>query len=261
MERAAQYIRRELESGGAAVTEQPFPGAGTVVRNLIASFGPDTRERVIVGAHYDAAGGFPGADDNASSVAGLIELVPLLRSHEFRRRVELVAYAFEEAPFFATPEMGSVVHARALRAAGARVTAMLSLEMIGYYTDAPDSQKFPFRALKLIYPTRGNFVVVAGRFSDLRLVRRIRRSMKSVPGLAVESIVGPRSLPGIDLSDNASYWDVGDPAVMITDSAFYRNPNYHLPSDTPETLDYVRMARVVEGIARAVMDLADTSPK
>jgi Zn-dependent M28 family amino/carboxypeptidase len=256
MENAAAYIRSQFDPAVAIVSDQAFPAAGATFRNVIASFGPETVERVIVGAHYDAAGGFPGADDNASGVAGLIELAALLRGQTLSRRVELVAYALEEAPFFVTKERGSVVHARALRASGARVKAMLSLEMIGYYTDAPESQRFPFRALRAIYPTTGNFLVVAGRFSDLRLVRRIRRSMKSVDCLAVESIVGPRSLPGIDLSDNASYWDIGDPAVMITDSAFYRNPNYHLPSDTPETLDYARMAKAVEGIARAVIDLA-----
>jgi Zn-dependent M28 family amino/carboxypeptidase len=260
MDRAAAYIAAELVSHGATVSNQAFPAAGGTARNVIGAFGSETRERVVVGAHYDAAGGFPGADDNASGVAGLIETAALLRDVSLRRRVELVAYALEEAPFFGTAEMGSIVHARSLQASGARVVGMLSLEMIGYYTDEPGSQHFPITALKVIYPSTGNFLVVAGRFQDARLALRIQRSMRAASDLPVRIICAPRSLPGIDLSDNASYWDAGDPAVMITDSAFYRNPNYHLPTDTPETLDYGRMARAVEGIARAAVDLAGEVP-
>ena len=256
MERAAAYIARQLEPSGAALSDQWFPAAGTTVRNVIAAFGPESSERVVVGAHYDAAEGPPGADDNASGVAGLIELARLLAGRPLARRVELVAFALEEAPFFGTEEMGSVVHARSLRASGGRVAAMISLEMIGFFSDRPKSQGFPFAALKALYPTTGNFIVVAGRFRDAGLTLRIKRAMRRNSDLAVHSINGPRSLPGLDLSDNASYWDRGDPAVMITDSAFYRNPNYHTAGDLPETLDYARMARVVEGVARAVADLA-----
>jgi Zn-dependent M28 family amino/carboxypeptidase len=256
MERAAAYIARELEPSGCAVSDQWFPAAGAKFRNVIAVFGPETRDRVVVGAHYDAAEGHPGADDNASGVAGLIELARLLQGRLFRKRVELVAFALEEAPFFGTEEMGSVVHVRSLHASGGRIAAMLSLEMIGFFSDRPGSQEFPFAALKALYPTTGNFIMVAGRFRDARLTQRIKRAMRRGSDLAVHAINAPRSLPGLDLSDNASYWDRGDPAVMVTDSAFYRNPNYHTAGDRPETLDYQRMARVVEGLARAVVDLA-----
>ncbi len=256
MERAATYIARQLEASGAIVSEQRFPAAGATFRNVIAAFGPDTAGRVVVGAHYDAAEGHAGADDNASGVAGLIELARLLRNRPLARRVELVAFALEEAPFFGTAEMGSFVHDLLLHAAGGRVVAMISLEMIGYFSDRPGSQRFPFAVLKALYPTTGNFIVVAGRLRDVRLVRRIKRSMRGGSELPAYSINAPRSLPGLDLSDNASYWDRGDPAVMVTDSAFYRNPNYHTAADRPETLDYQRMARVVEGVACAVVDLA-----
>jgi Zn-dependent M28 family amino/carboxypeptidase len=258
MERAAAYIAGELESAGAIVSEQRFPAAGATFRNVIGAFGPDTVDRVVVGAHYDAAEGHAGADDNASGVAGLIELARLLRDQPLTRRVELVAFALEEAPFFGTAEMGSFVHDLLLHAAGGRVAAMISLEMIGYFSDRPGSQGFPFAALKALYPTTGNFIVVAGRLRDARLVRRLKRSMRGGSNLPVYSINAPRSLPGLDLSDHASYWDRGDPAVMVTDSAFYRNPNYHTAADRPDTLDYSRMARVVEGVARAVVDLANT---
>lgn len=256
MERAAAYIRRELEGGGAAVSDQAFPAAGATFRNVIGSFGPQTRDLVIVGAHYDAAGGFPGADDNASGVAALLEVAPLLRNRALTRRVELVAYALEEAPFFGTHQMGSVVHAARLHARGVRVRAMISLEMIGFFSDEPASQRFPFAALKAFYPGTGNFIVVAGRLRDAGLTRRVKRSMRRASDLPVYSINAPRSLPGMDLSDHASYWDRGDSAVMVTDSAFYRNPNYHTAADTPDTLDFARMTKVVEGVARAVEDLA-----
>ena len=256
MDRAASYITRQFEMSGASVSDQSFPAAGATFRNVVASLGPATRERIVVGAHYDAAEGHPGADDNASGVAGLLELAPLLRGVPLARRVELVAYALEEAPHFATPEMGSVVHVERLHAEGARVEAMISLEMIGYFSDRPDSQTFPFAALKLFYPRTGNFIAVAGRPRDAALVRRVKVSMRSASDLPVYSINAPRSVPGLDLSDHASYWDRGDPAVMVTDSAFYRNPNYHTAGDLPETLDYRRMAKVVAGVARAVRDLA-----
>jgi len=258
MERAAAYIARQLEPSGAIVSEQSFPAAGATFRNVIGAFGPDTVDRVVVGAHYDAAEGHAGADDNASGVAGLIELARLLRDKPLARRVELVAFALEEAPFFGTAEMGSFVHDLLLHAAGGRVVAMISLEMIGYFSDRPGSQGFPIAALKALYPTTGNFIVVAGRLRDARLVRRVKRSMKGDSNRPDYSINAPRSLPGLDLSDHASYWDRGDRAVMVTDSAFYRNPNYHTAADRPDTLDYQRMARVVEGVARAVVDLANT---
>src|SRR6266540_4489876 len=258
MERAAAYIARQLEPSGAIVSEQSFPAAGTTFRNVIGAFGPDTVDRVVVGAHCDAAEGHAGADDNASGVAGLIELARLLRDQPLARRVELVAFALEEAPFFGTDEMGSFVHVLLLHAAGGRVAAMISLEMIGYFCDRPGSQGFPFAALKALYPTTGNFIVVAGRLRDARLVRRLKRSMQGDSNLPIYSINAPRSLAGLDLYDQASYWDRGDAAVMVTDSAFYRNPNYHTAADRPDTLDYSRLAAVVEGVARAVVDLANT---
>jgi len=258
MERAAAYIARELELSGASVSEQRFRAAGVSFRNVIGAFGPITVDRLVVGAHYDAAEGHAGADDNASGVAGLIELARLLRDRPLAYRVELVAFALEEAPFFGTPEMGSFVHDLVLHAAGGRVIAMISLEMIGFFSDRPGSQGFPFAALRAFYPTTGNFIVVAGRLCDARLVRRVKRSMRSGLDLPVYSINAPRSLPGLDLSDHASYWDRGDSAVMVTDSAFYRNSNYHTAADRPDTLDYSRMARVAEAVARAVVDLAST---
>jgi Zn-dependent M28 family amino/carboxypeptidase len=257
LELAAAYVRRELGAAGGVVAEQPYEVGGRVYRNVVASFGPETRERIVVGAHYDAAGPLPGADDNASGVAGLLELARMLGASAPPLRVELVAYTLEEPPFFGTGEMGSAVHARSLRAAGVALRAMISLEMIGFFSDAEGSQRYPSPALKAFYPSRGDFITVVGKFDQGRLVRRVKRAMlAAAPLLPVYSINAPRAVPGVDFSDQSNYWDAGYDALMITDTAFYRNPNYHTARDTPDTLDYTRMALVVEGVHAAVLDLS-----
>lgn len=256
LDRAAAYIRGELESAGGRVEVQPFRVRGTAYQNVIARFGPETRERIVVGAHYDAAGPYPGADDNASGVAGLIELARLLGKTPLKTQVEMVAYSLEEPPHFAGSMMGSAVHADSLRRQGVPLRAMICLEMIGYFTDAPESQRFPTAALKPFYPSTGNFITVAGKLGQGSLVRRVRKAMRSASPLGVESISAPASLPGIAFSDHRNYWKAGYPAVMITDTAFYRNDNYHTRRDTPDTLDYRRMAMVVQGLRAAVVELA-----
>jgi Zn-dependent M28 family amino/carboxypeptidase len=254
LDRCAAYIRREFERAHARVSEQPFTVDGKTYRNIIAHFGPETKEVVVVGAHYDTAGPLPGADDNASGVAGLLELARLLGNAQAPIRVELVAYTLEELPFFRSEQMGSAVHAKALKREGAAVRVMFSLEMIGYFSDAPDSQHFPISALSLFYPTEGNFISVVGKMGAGTLVRKIKRAMAEATSLPVYSINAPRLIPGVDFSDHLSYWREGYPAVMITDTAFYRNANYHTIGDTAERLDYRRMSQVVEGVYAAVMD-------
>jgi Zn-dependent M28 family amino/carboxypeptidase len=219
-------------------------------------FGPEAGERLVVGAHYDAFGPYPAADDNASGVAGLIELAYLLGQHPPALAVELVAFTLEEPPYFRTAEMGSAVHAQSLKAAGVTVRVMFSLEMIGYFSDAPDSQRFPVPLLSLCYPSRGNFITVAGNVGEGLLVRRIKRAMSGASELPVYSINAPRLIPGLDFSDHLNYWQAGYPAVMITDTAFFRNRNYHTMQDTADKLDYRRMAQVVEGVMAAVVALS-----
>ena len=163
LDRCAEYIRAEFERAGGLVSDQPFDRDGVTYRNVVASFGPESGEIVVVGAHYDTAGPRPGADDNASGVAGLIELSGMLGRTELKSRVELVAYTLEEPPVFRSGQMGSAVHARSLAERGTRVRAMIGLEMIGYFSDAPDSQRFPIGALGLFYPSTGNFISVVGR--------------------------------------------------------------------------------------------------
>jgi hypothetical protein len=258
LDRAAAYLRKEFESAKAAdVSEQPFQVRGRTYRNVIASFGPQTKELIVVGAHYDTAGPLPGADDNASGVAGLIELAHLLGRTPPAMRVELVAYTLEEPPYFRSPWMGSAVHASALKANGLTVRAMISLEMIGYFNDQPDSQHYPVSLLKAFYPTTGNFIAVVGKMDQGRTLRRVKSAMARASTLPVYSINAPRAIPGVDFSDHLNYWNEGYDALMITDTAFYRNPNYHTYADTPDTLDYKRMAMVVQGVYAAVAALAD----
>lgn len=256
LDRVAAYIKDELSQTTPLVSEQPYRLEGKSYRNVIAQFGPETEERIIVGAHYDTAGPLPGADDNASGVAGLIELARLLGRQPPPLRVELVAFTLEEPPYFRTTGMGSSVHAESLRQQNVRVRAMFSLEMIGYFSDAPGSQQFPIGPLSAFYPSTGNFIGVVGRLGDWSLVRRTKAAMRNAAPLPVYSINAPGIVPGVDFSDQLNYWRAGYDAVMITDSAFYRNRNYHTAQDTAEKLDYKRMAMVVEGVYAAVVELA-----
>jgi len=270
---AADYIRAQLKLDSADVSDQSFEVSGRKYSNIIARFGPAQGRLLVIGAHYDSFGeplkaegytkGFddythtPGADDNASGVAGLLELARLLAKQPPPVPVALVAFTLEEPPFFETDAMGSVRHARALHAAGTPVALMISLEMIGYFSDAAHSQDYPIPGAGLLYPQRGNYIGIVARFGDWRLTRRIKAIMRGASDLPVYSMNFLPQLPGIDYSDHASYWREGYPAVMITDMGFYRNQQYHLSGDTAERLDYVRLAKVVQGVYEVIRHYED----
>jgi Zn-dependent M28 family amino/carboxypeptidase len=254
---AAAYIRAEFENTNGRVSEQTYEVDSLIYRNVILKLGPETQERIIVGAHYDAAGELPGADDNASGVAGLIELAQHLDRLSLPLMVELVAYTLEEPPFFRTDQMGSAIHANHLKEQGIRVRIMISLEMIGYFSDENNSQHFPLSILKLLYPTKGNWIAVVGDMGSRAAVCRVKASMRRASSLPVYSINAPPSLvPGIDWSDHLNYRRNNYPGIMITDTAFLRNLNYHTEHDTFDHLDYKRMAMVVKGAYLAVLDIA-----
>jgi hypothetical protein len=257
LERAADHVAAALAAAGARVREQVFEVEGRRFRNVIGEVGPATAERIVVGAHYDAAAGTPGADDNASGVAGLVELARLLAAAPPPMRVELAAYTLEEPPAFATDAMGSVAHARRLAEDGVPVRLMIAIEMIGAFSDARGSQRYPTPVKKVVYPSQGNFIAVVGRLGDAGPVSEVAGALAEGRSLPVETIAAPAKLPGIDFSDHRSFWAEGFPAVMVTDTAFYRNARYHTADDTPDTLDYERMAEVVEGIACAVWAAAE----
>jgi Zn-dependent M28 family amino/carboxypeptidase len=249
IERTAQYITDELKAAGAAVSAQDIVVGGRTYRNVIARFGPASGPLLVIGAHYDSFDITHGADDNASAVAGLLELARLLGATPPARSIELVAYAFEEQPRpRGKSDMGSAWHAKSLRAAQRDVALMLSLEMIGFYTDAPKSQRFPAPGLSLLYPDQGNFIALVGKLSDYGTMRRVKSAMSGATSLPVHSINSPRRVPGIENSDHVNFWDADYPALMVTDTAYLRNPNYHKASDTWETLDYRRMAQVVQAV-------------
>ena len=254
--RAAEYIFNEWKSYGLSPRYQAFRASGQEYRNVIVELGPASEARVVVGAHYDAFGPHPGADDNASGVAGVLELGRILAQSSLPGRVELVAYCLEEPPHFTSAEMGSAVHARSLKKQGVRVKGMISLEMIGYFSDEKNSQAFPLPALKLLYPNEGNFIALAADMDQVPFTNRVKKAMRAATTLGVHAINAPRSVPGIDLSDHRNYWSEGYPALMVTDTAFYRNEAYHTPDDTPDRLDYKRMGQVVTGVARAVIELS-----
>jgi Zn-dependent M28 family amino/carboxypeptidase len=209
--------------------------------------------RVVVGAHYDTVPGSPGADDNASAVAALIELAGMLRGEPLP--IRFVAFANEEVPYFLGTEMGSFVSARRSRERGEKLRAMLSLEMLGYYRDAPGSQSYP-PPLGLFYPDRADFVAFVGDLGARRLVRRSIALFRKHGKMPSEGVAAPSFVPGVTWSDHWSFRSHGYPAVMVTDTAFNRYPHYHLPSDTPEKLDYERLARVTLGLAEVLRELA-----
>lgn len=245
LDKTAKYIQKHFEDAGAEVEIQEFEASGRTYKNIIGFFGKGKSGKLIVGAHYDSADDTPGADDNASGVAGLIELAYLLGKHGTEREVELVAYCLEEPPFFASHQMGSAVHAARVKESGEDVTGVIVFEMIGYFSDQSGSQEYPMRLLRLMYPGRGNFITVVGLMSQRQFTKAFKIGMKGTTDLPVYSINAPRRLPGLDFSDHRNYWDIGLDAVMITDTAFYRNTEYHKISDTAEKLDYAKMAKVV----------------
>ena len=238
LETPARYIEHALKS----FATQEFTSGGRKVRNIESGSGD-----LVVGAHYDTVPGSPGADDNASGVAVLIELARLVPSG-----VRFVAFANEEAPYFLGPEMGSFVYARER---GAKVRAMFSLEMLGYYSDAPGSQNYP-APLSMFYPDRGDFIAFVGDLGARSLVRRSIESFRKHAKFPSEGLAAPSFIPGIAWSDHWSFRKHGTPALMITDTAFYRYPHYHRGSDTPDKLDYERMARVTLGLAEMLNEFA-----
>jgi hypothetical protein len=252
---AATYILERFSETGGLVSSQRFRARRAEYRNIVSRYGPDLGPLWVVGAHYDAFGStgpMAGADDDASGVAGLLELGRLLGRRPPALRVELVAFANEEPPFFGSQDMGSAVHARSL--AGTEVRGMICLEMIGYFTKR---QPWPSTILRLLYPSRGDFIGVAGRSKDAALAGFVKAGIRGAGGIPAYSLSAPEALAS-DASDHRSYWARGYTAVMVTDTAYIRNPNYHTRFDTPETLDYERMARVVDGLANTVWHATPT---
>jgi Zn-dependent M28 family amino/carboxypeptidase len=257
LEKAVRYIRQEFEKLDCEVREQPFKVDNRTYKNVIARFGGGNGDLLVVGAHYDVCGDQPGADDNASGVAGLLETARLLHEHkpQLPYPIELVAYCLEEPPYFASADMGSAVHARSLQEQKVKVRAMICYEMIGYFSDEPHSQKFPDPELARHYPNTGNFIVVVGKTGQEDFTQHVRDRMRQHTSIDVQSVNLPAGFGLVGLSDHRNYWAYGIDAVMINDSSFLRNPHYHQTSDTIDTLDFDKMAAVVQGVYGTILKL------
>ena len=249
---AATYIERQLTEYGYSVERQTYIARGHEVANIVVEVlgkkHPD--EIVVLGAHYDTVATTPGADDNASADAVLLEVARLMARQPFKRTVRFVAFPCEEPPHFYTGEMGSQVYASSCRSKGEQIVGMLCLEMVGYFSNEKGSQTAPPAIPKFIrwaLPRRGNFLAAVGNLRSWKLAWRFRRGFKGKTRFPLFSICLPESINDIRLSDNSSFWDQGYPALMLTDTSYLRNPNYHLASDTVDTLDYKCMANIVLG--------------
>jgi len=258
---SARYLEERLRESGHTVTREGFTAASVDVHNLVVERRGTTRpeELVVVGAHYDSVMGSPGANDNATGAAALLEIARSLATQQPARTVRCAFFVNEEPPFYLTGEMGSLVHARAARQRGERIVAMLSLETLGYYTDEGRSQHYPF-PFGLFYPSKGNFVGFVGNLGSRNAVRSAIASFRRHSAFPSEGLAAPGFIPGVGWSDHWSFWQQGYPAVMVTDTALFRYGPYHTREDTPDKVIYDRLARVVAGLERAVFELAAARP-
>jgi hypothetical protein len=259
IEDTKRYIVSCLTTFGYIPTLQNYDYEGKTFSNIIISIPgvkyPD--ETVIVGAHYDTVYGTPGADDNASAVAVLLEMCRALKSHSPGRTLKLIFFFLEEPPVFRTEHMGSYVYAKEAKARNENITAMICLEMVGYYTNKKDGQTFPLPLMSMMFSTTPDFIAVVGNLRSRSLVEKVKNSLLKASRVPVETLTSVSFIPGVDLSDHRSFWKMGYPAVMITDTAFYRNPNYHTEHDTIDTLDFNTMADLLTGLLQAAKDLTD----
>ncbi|MCP3981737.1 MAG: M28 family peptidase [bacterium] len=257
LDRAAQWIAGEMEGAGLEIETQEYRLEPGTYRNVIAHRDGTQQDSgaVIIGAHYDAFDEFPGADDNASGVAVLLELVRTLPRDAPLHDQYFVAFSTEEPPFFRTEDMGSAHFARKLVAEGVNVRLMVSLDMVGYYSERPHSQRFPIRGLGLIYPDTGDFVAVVGDMGAGRWLKEVKRGMLRARTIPVHSFRAPTSLGVVDLSDHLPFRKLGLPGVQVTDTSFMRHPHYHGEDDTPDLLDYRRMSYLVRALHTLLLDM------
>ncbi len=251
----ADYIFEEFKKSCDTVYFQEFTVEGVRYKNVIGAIGIHNQERIVVGAHYDVCGEQAGADDNASGVAGLLETARLMKDKALSKRFDFVAYTLEEPPFFRSQNMGSYMHAKSLSDANVKVKGMICLEMIGFFSSEKNSQTYPIKLLKLFYGKTGNFITVVNKFNQGSFGRTFQNRMKHKSKIEVKKFIGPKQLKGIDFSDHLNYWKFGYDAIMITDTAFYRNPNYHKATDTIETLNFEKMTQVVDGVFNTLISM------
>jgi Zn-dependent M28 family amino/carboxypeptidase len=252
------YLSSCLRGEGYTVVEHPYSVQGRAVKNIEATLaGTDSSlGQVILGAHYDSVAGTVGANDNGTGVAAVLEIARLMRQMRLKRTVRFVLFVNEEPPYFQTSSMGSRVYAHQLRQDGVPVSAMLSLETIGFYSDEPGSQDYP-PVLSLFYPSKGNFIAFVGNTDSRGLVRESVHDFRESTRFPSEGIAAPGNWLGIGWSDQWSFWQEGYPGIMVTDTALFRYHDYHTPSDTVDKVNFDKAARVVEGVGKLVEELAN----
>lgn len=257
---AEQFLTSALRGAGYEVERRVFEAMGVECANLVATLrGTQTnqpRRCLVVGAHYDSVEDCPAADDNASAVAGVLALARAMRHDSLPIDVRFVLFANEEPPFFNTNDMGSQRYARECRERGDDIVGMVCLEMIGYYSSKSGSQKWPVDALNLILPTTGDFICLVGPEASRTFIEHAAEAFEAQAAFPLVAAAAPDSIVFIHLSDHRGFNEAGYPAFMLTDTAFLRNPHYHRATDTPDTLDFDSMARVVRGTLGMVRALA-----
>lgn len=241
----ANYIKNELGAYADTVYFQEYQIKGKTYRNVIAALNPKAESRIVIGAHYDVCEHTPGADDNASGISGLIEIGRLLSKKKLENRIDLVAFTLEEPPYFRTNMMGSYQYASYLKKNKIDVKYMACLEMIGYFDENENTQEYPIEAMKQKYGTKGNFLAIVENEKQNEVGFDFYKQLKEKAQINYEYVQAPSFMTGIDFSDHLSFWKKGIQAFMITDTSFYRNKNYHQGTDTPEILDYNKIALFV----------------
>lgn len=259
LDKSAAYIESEFKQCSRSVKVQSYKIGGVVFKNIIAtipSVSPD-HGRIVIGAHYDSAYGSPGANDNASGVAGILMLCAMLKNHDLNNTIEFVAFANEEPPFFQTEKMGSYVYVKSLHENNINVKAMISIEMIGAYYSTKNSQKYP-DSIKMLYPDKGNFIAFVANPKSGNLVKSVISEFRKKTDFPSEGLIAPSSMQGIDWSDHWSFWQFEYPAIMVTDTAFYRYKHYHTADDTIDKIDFDSLTKVVVGLEKVIEHLGRT---
>jgi hypothetical protein len=254
LNKCAEYIKEQFSNISDSVKYQNYNCKDLVFKNVVCSLGPMNAERIIIGAHYDVCGNREGADDNASGICGLIELARLLKKENLKYRIDFVAFSAEEPPFFKTNYMGSYIHAKSLYDKNIKVKGMICLEMIGYYSEEKNSQRYPIFFMRWFYGNKGNYITVVQKFANGSFGNFVNDYMKKDPIIPTKSFAGPKWIPGVDFSDHLNYWKFGYSAVMITNTAFYRNHNYHTSNDRLETLNLGKMGLVVDELYMTIKE-------
>jgi Zn-dependent M28 family amino/carboxypeptidase len=258
LQRAAAYITEDFRSSGYMPAVQEYEVQSVRVQNIEAVLAGSTEptQAVVIGAHYDTVPGCPGANDNGTGIAAVLELARRFAGRRRRRTIRFVAFVNEEPPFFQTAAMGSWVYANEAKRRGDRITGMMSLETMGYYSDQPNTQTYPIAPLALLYPNTGNFIGFVSNIGSARLLRKAQRAFKARTSFPVRGGAVPAAIPGIGWSDHWSFWQAGYPAIMVTDTAPYRYPWYHTPHDTPDKICLNHLAEVVDGLEHVVQVVA-----